>query len=140
MSKNIAKIPGHNHPVTRPAPFKLFVVQLLSHHILRDNDFLVFGVFVTDDKFAECDAIKLRKSDPEVSTDLTDVFRPREAAMSAVILTWAEKNAGFRTCSVFSKMKGFSINGKKQLLTEHRDRLAWLQCRWQDRRCKTALR
>jgi hypothetical protein len=40
----------------------------------------VFGILVVDDEFVESDTFKPRESDLEVSTDLTDVFRAREAA------------------------------------------------------------
>lgn len=83
-SNNITKIPSRIHTVTRPAPAQLLVFKRIKYHILRNDDVLVFGVFVADGEFAKSNAFKLRKGDLEVPTDFTDVFRAREVAMSAI--------------------------------------------------------
>jgi hypothetical protein len=80
----MTKIPDRIHIVTRPSPDQLFIMKRVYHHIIRDNNSLVFGVVVVDVELAESDAFKMRESDLEVSTDISDVFRAREAAMSAI--------------------------------------------------------
>lgn len=83
VSNNITKIPICIYTVTRPPPALLFVIKSISHHILRNYDFLMVGNLVLDGEFPEFDAFKPRESGLEVSTDFTDIFRARVAAMSA---------------------------------------------------------